>query len=112
MIRPDKVKRQTIINPINLGGLKVIHLESFIHSLKISWIKRYLNENNGVWKIFFDYYLSDVETEFYFKCNCSKEDIPNINNLFIIDVCKAWSTLNFMTPTSKFESEIIWIFEY
>lgn len=106
--KPDKVKRQTIINPIHLGGLKVIHLESFIHSLKITWIKRYLSESNGVWKIFLDYYLSDFGKEFFFKCNFSKDDIPKINNLFVYDICKAWSLFNFKEPISKFENEIIW----
>ena len=106
--KPDKVKRHTIINPIHLGGLKVIHVESFIHSLKITWIKRYLSEGNGAWKIFLDYYLRDFGKEFFFKCNVNKHDIPTINNLFVTDICKAWSLLSFKEPTGKFENEIIW----
>ena len=83
-------------------------MESFIHSLKITWIKRYLSDNNGAWKIFLDYYLSDFGKEFFFQCNFSKHDVPNINNLFVKDICKAWSMLNFKEPSSKFENEIIW----
>lgn len=52
--------------------------------------------------------MSGVGKDFYFRCNLNKEDSPKISNSFITDVCKAWSTLSFKNPISKFENEIIW----
>ena len=37
---PDKVKRSNIVQDYDRGGLKMIDIQSFIKSLKISWIKR------------------------------------------------------------------------
>ena len=104
---PDKVKRSTIINPLNLGGLKVIHMESFISGLKISWISRYLDSNSGVWKLFFDYYLEEFGKELLFCCNCKPEDIY-IRNTFISNVCKAWLGLSYKTANENYMNEILW----
>ena len=53
--KPDKVKRNVIINEYSDGGLKMIDLLSFNKSLKTIWIKKYLDKTNmGKWKLFFD----------------------------------------------------------
>ena len=52
----DKIKRTEMINEYNKGGLEIIDLESFNESLKIKWIKGYLDDNNkGKWKSFVNY---------------------------------------------------------
>jgi len=44
-----------MINDFGGGGLKMIDISSFNKSLKTTWIKKYLDNNNkGKWKIFFD----------------------------------------------------------
>ena len=51
--KPDKVKRNVIINEYSDGGLKMIDLLSFNKSLKTIWIKKYLDKTNmGKWKLF------------------------------------------------------------
>ena len=52
------IKRSVLINNICKGGLKAIHIESFINSLKCTWIRRYCDSVKGLWKIFFDIELS------------------------------------------------------
>ena len=42
----DKIKRTEMINEYNKGGLKMIDLQSFNESLKIKWIKGYLDDDN------------------------------------------------------------------
>ena len=42
----DKIKRNIIINEYQNGGLRMIDIESFCKSLKGTWIKKYLNEEN------------------------------------------------------------------
>ena len=85
------------------------HIESFISSLKIGWVVRYLNANNsGAWKLFFDFYLSEVGKSLFFKCNCKVTDLTHIPNVFITNVCHAWSSFNFLPVTNNFTSQIIW----
>ena len=51
----DKIKWKIMINDFGVGGLKMINISSFNKSLKTTWIKKYLDNNNkGKWKIFFD----------------------------------------------------------
>ena len=57
----DRIKRNVIISDYPDGGLKMIDIDSFSKSLKATWIKKYLDEENkGKWKIFFD-----LELEFF-----------------------------------------------
>lgn len=62
---PDKIKRSVITNPVNEGGLKVTHVQSFINSLKCTWVKRYCAISEGPWKIFWDISLSAVGKHFF-----------------------------------------------
>ena len=51
----DRIKRNIIINEYENGGLRMIDIESFCKSLKSTWIKKYLDEENqSKWKILFD----------------------------------------------------------
>ena len=104
---PDKVKRSTLINEFEAGGLKAPHLHSFIRGLKCSWVKRYTDNNDALWKIFFDHYLKPYGKDFLFHCNFSYHDV-SITNDFINDVCKAWSYYAFKNPRNDFKNQIIW----
>lgn len=53
----DKVKRSALINDLDAGGLKAPHIHSFIRGLKCSWVRRYIDDNEALWKLFFDHYL-------------------------------------------------------
>ena len=47
--KPEKIKRDTLIKNYESGGLKMIDLETFIDSLKITWIKRFIeSDDNGI----------------------------------------------------------------
>ena len=47
--KPDKIKRDTLMQDYGQGGLKMIDIENFILSLKVSWVKRLLQtECNGL----------------------------------------------------------------
>lgn len=106
---PDKVKRNTMINPIDHGGIKVIHVESFAYALKTSWIKRFIdNSKTGYWKIFFNAHLAPFGKEFLFQCNFRPSDVTKIDNVFIREVCEAWSMASFVTPCSNYGNQIIW----
>ena len=44
--KPDKVKRSSLIQTYDKGGLKMIDIDKFIQAQKITWIKRILDPNN------------------------------------------------------------------
>ena len=46
--KPDKISRKQITQPYNNGGLNMIHLISFISSMKITWMKILLS-SNSIW---------------------------------------------------------------
>ena len=46
--KPDKIKRSTLIQNYEKGGIKMIHIEKFIMSLKVRWIKKILDSCKNV----------------------------------------------------------------
>ena len=51
--KSDKIKRTEMINSYSKGGLKMIDIQSFNQSLKMKWIKGYLDDDNQAkWKSF------------------------------------------------------------
>lgn len=105
--KPDKVKRSTLIATIPNGGLNALHISSFINSLKCTWVKRYITDNTGSWKLFFDYHLKHYGKSLIFQCNYLGQDVQ-INNNFIRDVCSAWAIYNYVVCKENFGNEIIW----
>ena len=83
----DKIKRDIIINDYPNGGLKMIDIQVFSKSLKCTWIKKYLDEENqGKWKYFFDLELQRHGGSIALISNLNKKDtIENlrIKNCFI-----------------------------
>ena len=50
--KPDKIKRNVIINNYEEGGLKLLHIESFCKALEMSWLHKLLDPMNmSPWKI-------------------------------------------------------------
>ena len=41
--KPDKIKRSTLIQNYETGGIKMIHIEKFIMSFKVTWVKKILD---------------------------------------------------------------------
>ena len=109
--KPAKIKKQTITQKYEYGGLKMIDVEKFIYSLKGSWIKRLIeaNPNNPLRKIYyqtFDKYGGNL----IFESNVYKHDIEKIflNKPFLKDILISWRNINayiFDKITSK---TVIW----
>ena len=94
----EKVKRKTIINSYECGGLKMLHLPSFLDSLKWSWIKRITNENTANWKNIPLFEIQKTELGLdILKCNCMIKSISEtykfeLNNVstFYREVIELW----------------------
>ena len=61
---PDRIKRRIIIKNIEYAGLRMVELRSFIKALKVSWLRRILQQSDtGGWKelaSIFDKFLKDI----------------------------------------------------
>jgi len=77
--RTEKVKRRTMINDYKDGGLKMLHLPSFLESVKFNWIKRLTNENMANWKNIplFEFQKINMGLDI-FKCNCNYNSLNPI----------------------------------
>ena len=69
----DKVTRVSVINEYEEGGLKMIDLDSMIKSLRLAWLKRIFNGNNGTWKSYLQYLLEPMGGCFFLNCNYDKK---------------------------------------
>ena len=96
--KPDKIKRNIITNNYEYGVLKMLDIEKFLRSLKSSWVKRLLDENNnGKWKIFYKEKIKKVGGKIIFESNINEQDIKTLfpKTDFFQDMLIAWSKINF-----------------
>jgi len=57
--KPDKIKRNVLVNEYKDGGMKLTNVNMFLNSSKCGWVKRMLNtESNGCWKIVYNHILN------------------------------------------------------
>ena len=93
----DKVKRTTMINDSEQGGLKMIDLKTFNKALKISWLQKYFDpKNKSKWKLFLEKTVEKRGGELVFSGFLKKEDIVHldIENPFYKEILEAWFELS------------------
>jgi hypothetical protein len=49
--KPDKIKRNWIINSYERGGLQMIDIKSYFIALKATWVSRLVTGNISNWKL-------------------------------------------------------------
>lgn len=86
--KTERLKRKTLIGDFAQGGLKMVHLESFCAYLKISWIKRLLENVEGSWQklIISNLQLFGGERVLSLEKEKIKEIASNLRNPFWRDV--------------------------
>ena len=93
----QKIKRNTLIQKYEAGGIKMVDIRKFIQSLKITWIKRLLDPNsNSLLKKIYLNRLNNFVLDLYFECDIHEKDIQaNFkDNVFLTDISIAWSKRN------------------
>ena len=79
----DKVTRLSTINEYENGGLKMVYLESLIKSLRLAWLKRIFQCNNGAWRSFLRFSLLEpFGGLFLFHCNYDIFPLNSIPSYF------------------------------
>lgn len=67
--KPDKVKRKTVCRDKSSGGLKMVNVYHFEKALKLSWIRRLLNETWPQWQSLLSITCTDLNNLKAFGCN-------------------------------------------
>ena len=108
--KPDRIKRNVLMNSYSEGGLQVPHVKTVCNSLKASWVKRFLVDQDK-W-FFLQRLLSDKGGFYFFDCNIHYRDkvLANIHDDFYRNVFEAWFLYKFRKPGCKSEylAENIW----
>ena len=102
----DKIKRSIMISDYENGGLRMLDRHSFNKALKLSWVRKYLNDNNsGKWKLLFDFQLEDYGEEF-FRGNLDRKDVSkyiNVPDPFITEIVQIWTEMSFEDTVKSIE---------
>ena len=95
----DKIKRSIMISDYGNGGLKMIDINSFNKALKLSLVRKYLNNDNSAkWKLLFDFQLQDYGGSEFFRCNLNRKDLSkyiNVPDPFIAEIVQIWAEISF-----------------
>lgn len=86
-----KIQYNTLVQDYGEGGLKMLHLESFCKSLKISWVKKIYNSHpDNAWKVVALLTLKEVHLPLIFEGSIDylTKKARLTNNLFWKDLLK------------------------
>ena len=99
--KPPKIKKSTIIAPINEGGLGMVDTNSIHQSAKIGWIKRLFDPTKGKWKTLMLQMLNTTLQDL----NKNLEILPNnkAKTKFHTQILLAWTALHEDNPTTVHE---------
>ena len=111
--RKPKVKKQTLINEIDEGGIKLIDLRSKIKALQTSWVVRYASKGDCLWRHIMGHYLKPMGDDLHFYCNCDIGLIKSLAELpdYYKQVLVTWSEITHSPqPTNVHDAkaQLIW----
>ena len=104
----DKIKRNSVIGDYDEGGLKMIHLESFVRTKHIMWIKRLLSDSFHDWKRIPNLLFKKYGNAFLlFASSSSTKVLPQLLPSFYGSLVNSWEIL---TSNQEIEpcNQIIW----
>ena len=110
--KPDKVKRQTIVLPVDKGGLNMVDFTILDKSLKAAWVKRFYEADGSKWCFAFSSALAQYGGRFIFECNFDTRDINLTSHVpsFYRDILTVLQDLHSKNPSTAMEylHETIW----
>lgn len=101
--KPDRIKRNILINDYCEGGLKIPHVKSFCFSLKMTWIHKLLDPLNfSPWKILIMSKLEKFGGEKVFHLGkMGIQKVADTLNTFWRDILLNWLKLNELEPKEQ-----------
>ncbi len=92
--KKDRLKRKTMIQAVNNGGLKAPDIRAILKAAKVKWIHKYMSNDYHMWKTTFEWLLKDknIDVTMLLKsnfkvCKQMRLDLP----LFYGEVLDIWS---------------------
>ena len=73
--KPDKVKRQTIVLPVDKGGLNMVDFSIVDKSLKAAWVKHFYEADGSKWCSVLASVTAQYGGRFIFECNFDTCDL-------------------------------------
>ena len=107
----DRIKRATLINDIENGGLRMLDIQSMIHSQRVMDLKKYADkEHISSWKTILDFSFFRVGQDFILKCNFDTRKLPVNLPAFYEECLDAWTLLNESSVSSYSDvvHQVIW----
>ena len=111
--KPDKVKRDIMKLPKQMGGLSVPDIVAKNTALKTAWVQRIVRKEN-YWNIWI-YNKIPIKSELFWHCNLNKQDAiylaRNIPNALTKEIIESWFSYSFYVPTKlgQIYYQIIWL---
>ena len=103
----ENIKKSIMISDYENGGLRMLDLNSFCKALKLSWVRKYLNDNNsGKWTLLFDFQLEDYGGVEFFGGNLDRQDVSkyiNVPDSFITEIVQIWTEMSFEGTVKSIE---------
>ena len=94
----DKIKRSISVRQIKDGGINIPHIETYIQSLKLTWMQKLLSDKPPKWKCIMSNQHPELEL---INVRGPKAFLNNITNPFWADFFKAYNNLSNMTIPSS-----------
>ena len=85
----DRIKREVLCQDYYKGGLKMVHLDSYINALKITWIRRLISTNSK-YKTLFETMHTNINDLINIGSTYINEIQSRCTNKFWWDVLGAW----------------------
>ena len=106
--KPDKVARKQVIQTYLDGGINMLHVKSFLKSMKISWMKRLLS-CNSTWTKVLEHILK-IKKDFFFTLGpeLSKMVAKNTANAFWKDTLNCYSEFKEICRKNDTNEELIY----
>ena len=106
----DRVKRLPLISDIEMGRLKMLHIQSMICAKRIISLKKLLEDYSSPWKVILDKFLLPMGRRFVLHCNFQTSTLKINLPAFYKECFDAWSEINGKTPRSyeNIINEIFW----
>ena len=73
----DRIKRNTLINTYDKGGIRMPDIQSYIEAMHAAWVTRLLNSENETWALLMRHIVQEA-------VGCSLEDVISTN---VWDIC-------------------------
>ena len=91
--KTDKISRSQIVQDYPDGGLKMVHLESYVKSLKVTWLRRILlsSPTSSLITIFNETCQCELSSLLQFGPEYPKQLAKKCNNLFWKELLNAFS---------------------